>query len=41
MVSSLVVEIECHGVADKVLSAGLETELFVDVFHAVRIKVDA
>ena len=26
---------------DKVLGTGLETELFVDKFHAVRIEVDA
>ena len=36
----LVVKVEGHGVADEVLSTGLETELFVNVFHAVHIEVD-
>ena len=38
--SSLVIKVEGHGVTDKVLSAGLKTELFVDNFHAVPIEVD-
>ena len=41
MVSLLVIEVEGHGVANKVLSTGFQTELFVDNFHAVRIEVDA
>ena len=41
MTNSPVLEVEGHGVTDKVLGTGLKTELFVDSFHAVRIKVDA
>ena len=40
MVGLLVVKVKSHGVADKVLGAGLETELVVDSFHAVLIEVD-
>jgi len=40
MTSLLVIEVEGHGVTNKVLSAGLETELFVDSLHAVHIEVD-
>ena len=41
MASLLVIEVEGHGVADKVLSAGLKTKLFVDDSHDIHIKVDA
>ena len=39
--SLLVIEVEGHGMADKVLGAGLETEFFVDRFHAIFVEVDA
>ena len=38
--SLLVIKVETHCVTDKVLGAGLETELFVDNFHAILIEVD-
>ena len=41
MAGSPVLEVEGHGVADKVLGTGLEAELFVNGFHAVRIEIDA
>ena len=40
MTSLLVIEVEGHGVADKVLSTGLETELCVDSFHSIHVKVN-
>jgi len=40
MVGLLVIKVEGHGVADKILGTGLEAELFVDIFHASGIEVD-
>lgn len=39
--NSLVIEVEGHSMADKVLCTGLEAELFVDGFHAVGIEVES
>ena len=41
MASLLVIEVEGHGMTNKVLSTGLKTELFVDNPHVVNVKVDA
>lgn len=38
---SLIVEVEGHRMADKVLGAGLEAELLVDKFHRVSVEVNA
>lgn len=41
MVTSLVIEVEGHGVANEVLGTGFEAKLFIDRCHAVLIKVDS
>jgi hypothetical protein len=36
----LVVQVQSHGMSDKVLSTGFEAKLLVDIRHGVLVEVD-